>query len=170
MRKLVATFLSFALLGFGQQPAPPPPPAPPAAQTAAAQTAAAQTATDGAARFTSSTQLVVETVVVKDKSGKTVPNLTASRTSSSPKTARPRQSLSSSISSLRKPPSRRWWPIPKPLLPGRSSAHPDRHRRGRATSTIETSVCWPSTSTPAPCPSQTSCAPSRRLRSSSARR
>jgi hypothetical protein len=57
MRKLVATFLSFTLLGLGQQPAPPP---------------AGQTPTDGAARFTSSTQLVVETVVVKDKSGKTV--------------------------------------------------------------------------------------------------
>lgn len=67
MRKLVATFLSCALMSFGQQPAPPPPPPGPAA---------AQTATDGAARFTSSTQLVVETVVVKDKSGKTVPNLT----------------------------------------------------------------------------------------------
>jgi VWFA-related protein len=58
MRKIVATILSFALVGFGQQP-----PAPVAAP-------------DGAARFTSSTQLVVETVTVKDKSGKSVEGLT----------------------------------------------------------------------------------------------
>src|SRR6185312_15395632 len=34
-------------------------------------------ATDGAAKFTSSTQLVIETVMVKDKSGKPIEGLTA---------------------------------------------------------------------------------------------
>ena len=42
-----------------------------------AQTPAAVQSTDGAAKFTSSTQLVVETVMVKDKSGKAVEGLTA---------------------------------------------------------------------------------------------
>src|SRR5271168_5655124 len=59
MRKIVATILSFALVGFGQQPAAP------------------VAAPDGAAKFTSSTQLVVETVTAKDKSGKSIEGLTA---------------------------------------------------------------------------------------------
>src|SRR5271169_2448563 len=59
MRKIVAVILSFAVAGLGQQPP---------AQVAP---------TDGAAKFTSSTQLVVETVTVKDKSGKSVEGLTA---------------------------------------------------------------------------------------------
>src|ERR1700732_788411 len=60
MRKIVAGFLSLTLVGFGQQPAPAP-----------------VAPTEGAAKFTSSTQVVVETVTVKDKSGKTIDGLTA---------------------------------------------------------------------------------------------
>jgi VWFA-related protein len=54
-----------------QQPSPAPRPGAPQQQQAPL------TATEGAATFTSSTQLVIETVTVKDKSGKTIDNLTA---------------------------------------------------------------------------------------------
>jgi VWFA-related protein len=60
MRKIVAGFLSFALIGFGQQP-PPAPAAP----------------TDGAFRITVNTNMVVKTITVKDKAGKPIEGLTA---------------------------------------------------------------------------------------------
>src|SRR5450631_4048678 len=60
MRQLLCVIL-VTLLPLGAQQAPPPPATP----------------TDGAAKFTSSTQLVVETVMVRDKSGNPIEGLTA---------------------------------------------------------------------------------------------
>jgi VWFA-related protein len=70
MRKTLAVLLSIGMVALGQQPPAPPRPAGGQQQTP-------QTPTDGAATFTSNTQLVVETITVKDKSGKTIDNLTA---------------------------------------------------------------------------------------------
>src|ERR1039458_1508337 len=59
MRQILSLFLT-ALLPLGAQQ---PPPAP--------------AANDGAVKFTSNTQLVVETVIVKDQNGKPIEGLTA---------------------------------------------------------------------------------------------
>jgi VWFA-related protein len=60
LRKIVAGFLSLTLVGFGQQPAAP-----------------AAAAPEGAYKITVNTQMVIETVTVKDKNGKAVEGLTA---------------------------------------------------------------------------------------------
>src|SRR5262249_50537324 len=74
MRRIMATFLLWMLAAplpqQAQQPAQQQAPPRPAAQTPA-------TPADGAVKFQSSTQLVVETVTVTDKSGKPIEGLTA---------------------------------------------------------------------------------------------
>jgi len=65
MRQILSIIL-VTLLPLGAQQPPPAPPATPGAG-----------ANDGAAKFTSSTQLVVETVIVKDKNGNAIEGLTA---------------------------------------------------------------------------------------------
>ena len=62
--KTISIALSLVLLGGAQQPAQAPMPAP-------------QTAANGVVKFQANTQLVIETVTVKDKNGKPVEGLTA---------------------------------------------------------------------------------------------
>ena len=73
MRRFVATVLTCSLLLTAQQPAPKPAPG----TQAAAQAPVQAPADEGIVTFKTNTQLVVETVIVKDKNGKAIENLTA---------------------------------------------------------------------------------------------
>jgi VWFA-related protein len=77
MRPVLAALLVWAMLAGAQQPAQqaPPPPAPPAAQQAAPQRSRALVATQGTTTFSTTRQLVVEDVIVKDKNGNPIQGL-----------------------------------------------------------------------------------------------
>ena len=66
VRSITAGLLVWAMVFAGQQPAPRPQPAPPPAA-----------APKGPVKFTANTQLVIEDVILKDKSGQPITNLTA---------------------------------------------------------------------------------------------
>jgi VWFA-related protein len=71
MRSITATFLAVLMAASAQQPAPPPPGGP---QSGRNNTAANR----GTFKFESTTQLVVETVILKDKGGNPIKGLKAS--------------------------------------------------------------------------------------------